>query len=41
MWTSEEELEADAEALKTADEIADEGFQILEQMEGNGSAKTR
>ncbi len=35
------ELEADAEALRTADETADQGFQILEQMEGDGSAKAR
>jgi hypothetical protein len=27
------ELEADAEALKTADQAADEGFQILDQIE--------
>ncbi len=35
------ELEADAEALRTADETADQGFQILDQMEGDGSAKAR
>lgn len=35
------ELEADADALKTADEIADQGFQILDQTEGDGSAKAR
>ena len=35
------ELEADADALKTADETADQGFQILDQMEGDGSAKAR
>jgi len=27
------ELEADADALRTADETADQGFQILDQME--------
>lgn len=35
------ELEVDADALKTADEAADQGFQILDEMEGDGSAKTR
>ena len=35
------ELEADADALGTADQIADQGFQILDQMEGDGSAKAR
>lgn len=35
------ELEADADALRTADEIADQGFQILDQLEGDGSAKAR
>jgi hypothetical protein len=35
------ELEMDAEALRTADETADQGFQILDQMEGDGSAKAR
>jgi hypothetical protein len=35
------ELEADADALKAADEAADQGFQILDEMEGDGSAKTR
>ena len=35
------ELEADAEALRTADEAGDQAFQILDQMEGDGSAKTR
>jgi len=35
------ELEADAEALRTADEAADQAFQILDQMEGDGSAKAR
>jgi hypothetical protein len=35
------ELEADADALRTADETADQAFQILDQMEGDGSAKTR
>jgi hypothetical protein len=35
------ELEADADALKTADETADQGFQILDQMEGDGTAKSR
>lgn len=35
------ELEADADALKIADETADQGFQILDEMEGNGSAGTR
>ena len=34
-------LEADAEALRTADETADQAFQILDQMEGDGSAKAR
>ena len=35
------ELEADAEALRMADEVADQGFQILDQMEDDGAAKTR
>jgi len=35
------ELEMDAEALRTGDETADQGFQILDQMEGDGSAKAR
>jgi hypothetical protein len=35
------ELEADADALRTADETADQGFQILDQMESDGSAKAR
>ena len=35
------ELETDAEALRIADEVADQSFQILDQMEGDGSAKTR
>jgi len=35
------DLEADAEALRTADETADQAFQILDQMEGDGSAKPR
>ena len=35
------DLEADAEALRTADETADQAFQILDQMEGDGSAKAR
>jgi hypothetical protein len=35
------ELEADADALKTADGTADQGFAILDQMESDGSAKTR
>jgi hypothetical protein len=35
------ELEADADVLKTADETADQGFQILDQMEGDGPSKTR
>jgi len=35
------ELEADADVLRTADKTADQGFQILDQMEGDGSAKTR
>lgn len=35
------ELEADADALKAADETADQGFQIQDEMEGDGSAKTR
>ena len=35
------ELEADADALRMADEIADQAFQILDKMEGDGSAKAR
>ena len=35
------ELETDAEALRTADETVDQGFQILDQLEGDGSAKAR
>ena len=35
------DLEADTEALRTADETADQAFQILDQMEGDGSAKAR
>ena len=35
------ELETDAEALRIADEVADQSFQILDQMEDDGSAKTR
>jgi len=35
------DLEADAEALRTADKTADQAFQILDQMEGDGSAKAR
>jgi hypothetical protein len=35
------DLDADAEALRTADETADQSFQILDQMEGDGSAKAR
>lgn len=35
------ELEADADALRTADETADQGFQILDQMEGDGPSKAR
>lgn len=35
------ELETDAEALRIADETADDGFQILDQMEGDGPAKAR
>ncbi len=35
------ELEADADALRTADETADQAFQLLDQMEGDGSAKAR
>jgi hypothetical protein len=35
------DLEAGAEALRTADETADQAFQILDQMEGDGSAKAR
>jgi hypothetical protein len=35
------DLEADAGALRTADETADQAFQILDQMEGDGSAKAR
>ena len=35
------DLEADAEALRTADETADQAFQVLDQMEGDGSAKGR
>jgi hypothetical protein len=36
-----QELEADADALRMADETADQGFQILDQMENDGSAKAR
>jgi hypothetical protein len=35
------DLESDAESLRTADETADQAFQILDQMEGDGSAKAR
>ena len=35
------ELEADADVLRTADETTDQGFQILDQMEGDGPAKAR
>ena len=35
------ELETDAEALRIADETADQSFQILDHMEGDGPAKTR
>ena len=35
------DLEADAEALRTADKTAVQAFQILDQMEGDGSAKAR
>ena len=35
------ELEADAEALRMADEVADQSLQILDQMEDDGAAKTR
>jgi hypothetical protein len=35
------ELEVDADALRTADETADQAFQLLDKMEGDGSAKTR
>ena len=35
------ELETDADALRIADETADQGFQILDQIEGDGSAKAR
>jgi hypothetical protein len=35
------DLETDAEALRTADETADQAFQILDQLEGDGSAKAR
>jgi hypothetical protein len=35
------ELEADADALKTADETADQSFQILDQLEGDGPSKAR
>lgn len=35
------ELEADADALRAADETADQGFQILDQMEGDGPSKAR
>ena len=35
------ELEADTDALRTADETADQGFQILDQMEGDGPSKAR
>ena len=33
------ELEADADALRAADQTADQAFQILDQMEGDGSSK--
>jgi len=35
------ELESDAEVLRTADETADQAFQMLDQMEGDGPAKAR
>jgi hypothetical protein len=35
------ELEADADVLKTADETADQGFQILDQMERDGPSSAR
>lgn len=35
------ELEIAADASKTADETADQGFQILDEMEGDGATKTR
>lgn len=35
------ELEADAEALRIADETADQAFQLLDKMEDDGSAKAR
>lgn len=35
------ELETDAEALKTGDETADHGFQILDEMEGDRSTELR
>ena len=35
------ELEADADALRAADQTADQAFQVLDQMEGDGSSKAR
>jgi hypothetical protein len=35
------ELKADANALRTTDETADQGFQILDQLESDGPAKAR
>jgi hypothetical protein len=35
------ELETDVDVLRTADETADQGFQILDQMEGDGPSKAR
>jgi hypothetical protein len=35
------ELETDGDALKTADETADQGFQLLDQMEGDGASNAR
>jgi hypothetical protein len=35
------ELETDSDILRTADETADQGFQILDQMESDGPAKAR
>jgi len=35
------ELEADAEALRIADETADQAFQLLDQMEADDPAKAR
>ena len=35
------DLEKDADVLRAADETADQGFQILDQMEGDGSSQAR